>query len=253
VDVPEATPSKLVVALGKDGNVYLLNRTNLGGISLPVAQAHVATSSIIQAAATYRTAQGTYVVFANSSKLFALRIGASDPPTITSAWNASENGRGSPFVTSTDGTNNVIVWGIGSESDHRLHGFDGDTGAVIFAGGGASELMAGTRRFSTGIAARGRIYVANDNKVYAFKVPGQTVTSITLTTPGFLPEGAPQFSFTNVPGAKFDVFSTTNLTDSFVSWDWLGEAAEPAPGQFQFTDIPATNYPARFYRVRHGQ
>ena len=72
VDVPGATPSNLVVALGKDGNAYLLNRSNLGGISLPVAQAHVASSSSIQATATYQTAQGTYVVFANASQLFAL-------------------------------------------------------------------------------------------------------------------------------------------------------------------------------------
>jgi len=125
-----------------------------------------------------------------------------------------------------------------------------EVGFGLIPGGGATELMAGTRRFSTGIAARGRIYVANDNKVYAFKVPGQTVTSITLTNPGLLPEGVPQFSFTNVPGAKFDVFSTTNISDSFASWTWLCEVAEPSPGQFQFTDPQATNYPQRFYSVR---
>jgi hypothetical protein len=103
VDVPGATPSQLVVALGKDGNAYLLNRTNLGGVSVPVAKAHVVGASIIQAAATYQTAKGAYVVFANSGNLYALRIGASNPPTITSAWSASEGGTGSPFVTSTDG------------------------------------------------------------------------------------------------------------------------------------------------------
>jgi hypothetical protein len=67
----------------------------------------------------------------------------------------TQSGRGSPFVTSIDGTNNVIVWVVGAEGDQRLHGYDGDTGAVIFAGGGANELMTGTRRFSTGIVARG--------------------------------------------------------------------------------------------------
>ena len=44
VDVPGATPSSLVVALGKDGNAYLLNRDNLGGISAPVASSHVSTN-----------------------------------------------------------------------------------------------------------------------------------------------------------------------------------------------------------------
>ena len=37
IDVPGATPSQLVLALGKDGNAYLVNRNNLGGITAPVA------------------------------------------------------------------------------------------------------------------------------------------------------------------------------------------------------------------------
>jgi outer membrane protein assembly factor BamB len=180
VDVPGATPSQLVVALGKDGNAYLLNRSNLGGVSAPVASLHVSGSSIIQAAATYRTNQGTYVAFrASTSTLAAFHINAGNPPTITTAWSVSQIGRGSPFVTSTDGTNNMIVWVVGSEGDQRLHGYDGDTGAVVYAGGGVNELMIGTRKFNTGIVARGRIYIANDNKVYAFTVP---VPALQLTS-----------------------------------------------------------------------
>ena len=90
VDVPGATPSALVVALGKDGNAYLLNRNNLGGVSAPLAQSHVGSGTIIQAAATYRTALGTYVVFrANSSTLTAFRITATNPPTIATGWSVS--------------------------------------------------------------------------------------------------------------------------------------------------------------------
>jgi outer membrane protein assembly factor BamB len=181
VDVPGAKPSALVVALGKDGNAYLLDRNNLGGIGAPVAQSHVGSGSIIQAAATYRTASGTYVVFRRTSTtLTAFHINAAKPPTISTGWTVTQNGRGSPFVTSTDGANNVIVWVVGSEGDQRLHGYNGDTGAVVYGGGGANELMTGTRRFNTGIAARGRIYVANDNKVYAFTVPA---TSTPTPTP----------------------------------------------------------------------
>ena len=249
VDVPGATPSQLLVALGKDGNAYLLNRTNLGGVTTPLAAAHVAGSSIIQAAVTYRTARGTYVVFANANNLYALRITATSPPAISNAWTAVENGRGSPFVTSTDGTNDVIVWGIGSEGDQRLHGFDADTGTNIFTGGGPNELMTGTRRFNTGIVARGRIYLANDHKVYAFQAPGQTVAAINLSNLGLLPDGSFQGSFTNIPGALFNLYGTTNLAAPFTDWAWLGEVPEVASGNYEFTDSQNTNSPTHFYQV----
>ena len=245
VDVPGATPSALILALGKDGNAYLLNRTNLGGVSVPLDQFHVTSSPIIQAAATYRTAQGTYVVFANSGiNLTALRITPANPPRLSSAWTASENGRASPFVTSTDGTNNMVVWGIGAENDQRLHGFDADTGAVVYGGGSANELMAGTHRMMTGIAARGRIYIATDNKVYAFTVPKYTITLTNWSaSSGF------QFSFTNAPGLDFTVLQTTNITLPGTNWTSLGSATEISPGQFQFTDSqPVTS--ERFYRVQ---
>jgi len=214
-----------------------------------LAQARVAGGAIIQAAASYQTTKGTYVVFAYNGYINALLINPGNPPTLSNAWTAAENGRGSPFVTSTDGTNNVVVWGIGSEGDQRLHGFDGDTGANVFTGGGTNELMAGTRRFNTGIVARGRIYVANDNMVYAFNVPGQTVTSITLTNLGILPGGAFQFSLTNIPGALLNVFGTANLTAPFTNWTWLGEVPEVSPGRFQFTDTQGAGNAERFYRV----
>jgi hypothetical protein len=254
VDVPGATPSQLVVALGKDGNAYLLNRTNLGGVSVPLAQAHVSSSTIIQAAATYHTARGTYVVFhgtgvgcpGTSGDLVSFLITPTSPPTISMAWCATENGRGSPFVTSTDGTNNTIVWGIGAASDNRLRGFDGDTGVTVFAGGGPGELMANTSPLITGIAARGRIYIAANNKVYAFAVP----PPILLTDPTVLPGGAFRFSFTNAPGKTFSVLGTTNLTLPLTNWSGLGGVTETAPGQFQFSDPQASNNLLRFYRVR---
>jgi len=193
VDVPGATPSHLIVAMGKGGKAYLVNRDNLGGISAPITSAQVASSVIIQAATTYRTNQSTYVAFRarnNNPMLSAFRITATNPPTIGSGWSVTRKGGGcgSPFVTSTDGTNNMIVWVVGTEDqntqgDQRLHGYDGDTGAVVYDGGGPNELMAGTHFYSTtGIAARGRIYVAGDNKVYAFALPAPTPTATPTAT-----------------------------------------------------------------------
>jgi hypothetical protein len=190
VDVPGAIPSALVVALGKDGKAYLVNRNNLGGISAPVSQSTVG-GTIIQAAATYRTGLGTYVVYRRSStQTTAFKITSTSPPTVTTGWTvtvAMGEGRSSPFVTSTDGTNDVIVWVIGAEGDQRLHGYKGDTGEVVYAGGGASDVMAGVQRFNTGIAARGRIYVAGNNKVYAFGLPTGNPTPTPTATPPVTP------------------------------------------------------------------
>ena len=122
IDVPGANPSQLVLALGKDGNAYLLNRNNLGGIAAPVAQlSGVGPGPHGKSAATYTTSQGTYFVFRldyfGNSTLNAYKITPTTPPTIVSAWSVSQNGRGSPWVTTTDGTNSAIVWVVGAEGD----------------------------------------------------------------------------------------------------------------------------------------
>jgi hypothetical protein len=172
VDVPGATPSALVVAIGKDRNAYLLNRANLGGITPAVAQANVSTGLVITSPATYRTSTDTWVALRPvSGTLTAFKITATNPPAIANGWSVASLGRTSPFVTSTDGTNNPIVWAYGHGSNQRLFGYNGETGATIFSGGSASDTISGGRTFNTGIAARGHIYIAGDNKVYAFKVP----------------------------------------------------------------------------------
>src|SRR5262252_5642012 len=184
--------------------MYLLDRDNLGGISATIDVSVVASATIIQAAVTYQTNQSTLVALrANNdgnTVLSALRITATNPPTIASGWNVdrSAGGCGSPFVTSTDGTNNMIVWVVGTEDhltagDQRLHGYDGDTGAVVYDGGGPNELMAGTHYYNTtGILARGRIYVAGDNKVYAFAIPESTPTPRATPTPRSRPTAHPR-------------------------------------------------------------
>src|SRR5947207_1891573 len=184
IDVPGATPSQLVLALGKDGNAYLLNRDDLGGIGAPLAQLSVGVSVRGQSSATCRTGKGTYFVFrGGSGAVSAYGITPTNPPTISFAWSVNPSGQGSPWVTTTNGTNDMIVWVVGAEGDQRLHGYNGDTGAVIYGGGGPNELMTGTRKWNSGIVARGSIYIANDNKIYAFRVPGGTPTPTPTMTP----------------------------------------------------------------------
>jgi len=197
LDVPGATPSQLVVALGKSGVAHLLDRNNLGGIptttgdgengeGLYSTRVALETGSpprgrIRTAAAAYTTASGTYVVFSVSTPgatgfgcpgtpgdLVALRISASSPPTISVAWCADNHGRGSPIVTTTDGSSEPVVWTIGAEGTNRLYAYNGETGDPLFNGGGSNELMTLVRRFSTPIAVNGRIIVAADDRLFVF-------------------------------------------------------------------------------------
>jgi hypothetical protein len=223
LDVPGATPSALVLAIGKDRNGYLLDRANLGGITAPVAQAVVSAGQVINSSATYRTSQGTYVALRPpNGTLTTFKITATSPPTITTGWTVTSAGRPSPFVTSTDGTNNAIVWAYGHGANQRLFGYNGDTGAVVFAGGGANDMISGGRPFNTGIAARGRIYIACDNKVYAFSVPG-------APTPTPSPTVSPTATATPTPTATPVVTPTATASPTPVITPTATPVTTPSP------------------------
>ncbi len=59
-----------------------------------------------------------------------------------------------------------------------------------------------------------------------------------------------QLALTNVPGAAFTVFGSSNLLPPSANWTVLGSMTEIASGQYQFTDPqPATNS-AFYYRIQ---
>ena len=62
--------------------------------------------------------------------------------------------------------------------------------------------------------------------------------------------GAFQFAFTHPPGATCTVLASANPALPVANWSVLGTATETSSGQYQFTDLQATNSPQRFYRIR---
>ena len=165
-----------VLALGKDGRAYLLDRNDLGGIGGALAVETVSPHPIRTSPAEYRTTDGgVFIAFQGEGAhcpttrdkgLTVLQIHTGTPPTIATAWCGAVSGAGSPIVTTTDGHSNPIVWILGAEGDNRLHGFRGDTGEPLF--NSPANAMTGLRHFQTLIAVENRLYVGADEGVYAF-------------------------------------------------------------------------------------
>ena len=169
---------RLILALGKDGKAYLLDRDALGGIGGALDAMPAASEPIRTGPASWTAPGGAFVAFAGAGAscpfgrggagLTVLRIAAAGRGGITTAWCAALDGAGSPVTTTSGGGTDRIVWIAGAEGDDRLHGFRADTGAIVFAGGGPGDRMPGLRHFATILAAAGRLYIAGDDRVYAF-------------------------------------------------------------------------------------
>jgi len=166
-----------ILALGKDGHAYLLDRDNLWGIGGSLINQAVSPRPIRTAPAAYPVGGAVFVAFQGSGArcpagqgggLTVLKISGGDRPAMTTAWCAVLHGAGSPIVTTTDGHSEPIVWVLGAEGDNRLHAFKGETGEPLFAGGGRNEAMAGLHHFQTLIATEERLYVGADERIYAF-------------------------------------------------------------------------------------
>ena len=170
-------PVPLLLALGKDGNAYLLDWQNLGGIGGALVTRKVSDGPIRTAPATFRLGDKTLVAFQGEGNdcpngvenvnLTVLKISAEPKAEIGTAWCGSFKGEGAPIVTTSDDNGgNPIVWIVGAEGDNRLHAYRGDTGEELTRVTG--EAMQGLRHFVTVLAVDGHLYVAADGRIYAF-------------------------------------------------------------------------------------
>ncbi|HEY6463147.1 MAG TPA: hypothetical protein VIY73_23415, partial [Polyangiaceae bacterium] len=163
-----------VAAGGKDGNLYILNRDNLGGIGGELLKTPVSGNNIKGALAAYTTAQGTYVAMhieggggsscpsGQGGNQVVVKI-TQNPLAATTAWCSTQSGLGSPIITTTDGKANPIVWNM----SNKLYGWNGDTGAPIVDGTNTAMSTA-AQKWNTPIAAKGRIVVGVNGQLYVF-------------------------------------------------------------------------------------
>jgi hypothetical protein len=177
-ELPGATPSTLVAAVAKNGAFYIVNSKNLGGAGNALVS-YKATksgnndgSSVRTAMASYETAMGRYVVFNGNSpncptgngSILSILVKPGAPPTAANAFCAPGGSNTAPITTSTDGKSEVVIWYM---SGGKLIGADGDTGAMIFNGG--TGTCSNVFRWTSPIAANGRIVVGGDGHLCAWK------------------------------------------------------------------------------------
>jgi hypothetical protein len=179
VDIPGASKPNLVVAGGKDGNLYVLDRTNLGGVGGQLLVQQVANNEIKGALGSYKTAMGTYVVFhveggsgvacpagqvGNIVSVLLSPVANPDagasPFTAKVAWCSKHSFLASPMITTTDGMSNAIVWAAGGAPGtvNKLYGYDGDTGAEIVDGTNTA-LTSPVAQWAVPIVANGHIVI----------------------------------------------------------------------------------------------
>jgi hypothetical protein len=166
---------KLILAIGKNGVAYLLDRDNLGGVGGALASARVTTNVAITGPAVWSAGDSAFVALQGDGAgcpsdkpgqgLIALKIRVDPAPAIETAWCGAVVGNGSPIVTTTDGRVDPIVLIVGAQGDDQLHAFRGDDGEPLAS---PAERMRGLHHFQTLIAANDRLYVAADGAVYAF-------------------------------------------------------------------------------------
>jgi hypothetical protein len=134
----------------------------------------------------------------------------------------------------------------------------GVRGSVINAPNTQVSDAGGRVIFAPALNGMGNPYAVFDftaNNGFSGSTPAQATVNINLPQ---LPQLMNFFWMTETNGSRsftlnfggsanatYSVWSSTNLTQ----WQLLGTSAEFSPGQYEFFDLTATNWPERFYRI----
>jgi hypothetical protein len=172
---------ELAVLIGKQRNAYVIDRANMGGIQTPDHPLGeldgIATSDASGGMATYQTASGRYVAYNAScdgqgDTLGVLKVSPGTPPVVSQAFCVSQGASGgdtggSPIVTTSDGSADAVLWGLGAYGDNQLHSVDGETGAPLLT---SKTVMPGVVHWVAPLVAKGSLYVPANGTVYAYRV-----------------------------------------------------------------------------------
>jgi hypothetical protein len=228
---------QLAVAAGKDSNIYVMDRTNLGKFNPSTDEIYQQLSGVLSGGVwsspawfngnLYYGAQGNVLkAFAFANGLFG-----TNPASQTSL---SFTYPGTTPSISANGTSNAIVWAAENTSPAVLHAYNAANLATELynsnqAANGRDQFGAGNK-FIVPTVVNGKVYVGTTNGVGVFgllsdfslkitpasqtvAVPGATTYTVTVTGEnGF--NGAVNFTVSGLPAATTGSFLPTSVTGS---------------------------------------
>jgi hypothetical protein len=163
----------LIAVANKDGHLYLLDSTALGGADhkTPLASVSFATSGADAGAlASWEDAAGTRWVLAGApNAIVAYKVvGQNGKYTLQTGWTSPNIASPLPPIV-VDGIVFAVASGAGSKPA-VLYALDGETGKELFNSG--STITGPVMRTGGLAASAGQLYIAGaDSTVYAFGVP----------------------------------------------------------------------------------
>jgi hypothetical protein len=183
VVLPPLGGATYVAAITKNGHFFLLNSTNFGGTDpgtlVPPGGAYLKVAAdgmqIRTVPAAYTSTTGVHVTFtANAAmgcpaggggtSIMSVLVAPGTPPSPSVAWCAGTGSGTAPIATTSDGTNDAVVWYINNGS---LVGVDGNTGMPAATPTGTCT---GVRQWTSPIAVKGRIIAGGDGHLCSWSV-----------------------------------------------------------------------------------
>jgi hypothetical protein len=171
----------LGVGAGKDGNMYIVDRDNMGKFTASDANIYQeldgALSGGIWSAPAYFNNSVYYGPVSGNLRAFKI----TNAKLTTSASSSSPSGFGYPGATpsvSANGTSNGIVWAIENGSTGTLHAYDAtNLGTELYnsnqASGGRDQFSTNSNdKFVTPMIANGKVYVGTPSAVIIFGLLG---------------------------------------------------------------------------------
>ena len=169
-------PHYLLVAAGKEGTVYLLNRNNLGQFNASgdqVVQELPGGLPQVDGGGTGAAYWNNNIYFASTKGLRMFRLSNGTLSAVSIPKSASAiSGKGLPSV-SANGTTNGIVWVLGGPTylSPQLAAYDATQLASLYTSSAAAngrDTLSPTAHFATPTIAKGRVYVGTQSQLVIY-------------------------------------------------------------------------------------